>query len=492
MQVDRVERQLAQQPDGHHDHPGDPEEQNVMPGLQQRRGEKGIEVLVLAVGPPHSRERPETRREPGVQHVFIPLHHHAAFQAKRGLSLCHGLLWISCHKPHLLGLHRLDDFVGGNAVTPPELTRDAPVLDVLQPVVPGLVVELWLNLELARPHSLDTLVGQLLAVHPPLRLQVRLDDVLRARAQTKAHGMRLLGNPQALLGQGRLDGLTSLEAVLAGKLTTQGVDLAVLVEDADHLQFVTLATLVIVGVVRRGDLHAARAEIFVDHGVGDHYHLPVREERVLQLLADKSLVALIFRVNAHGDISEHGLQTGGGDDQAVRLRSLHEILELTHDAHLSLSAVAGDLQQSPSWNVLVVHFQVRQCRSEVPAPIYQAIIPVNQALVVEADEGLLNSSAEHRVHGEALPRPVHADSDSLHLRCDPTAVLLLPGPHPLQELLSSEVMAGEPFILVQEALHHALRGNARVISTWNPEGYVAAHPIPATEGVLNGAGERVA
>mmetsp|Transcript_100323 Transcript_100323/g.281116 ORF Transcript_100323/g.281116 Transcript_100323/m.281116 type:complete len:369 (+) Transcript_100323:468-1574(+) len=67
MEVDGLERQLARQPDGHHHHPGHPEEQDVVTRLQKRRGEKGLEVVVaLRVGPTEHREGEKSRGEPCV------------------------------------------------------------------------------------------------------------------------------------------------------------------------------------------------------------------------------------------------------------------------------------------------------------------------------------------------------------------------------------------------------------------------------------------
>ena len=47
------------------------------------------------------------------------------------------------------------DKVGGNSVTPPELTRDAPIPRVLQPAVPSRFMHLGHNIQLSFPNSLQ-------------------------------------------------------------------------------------------------------------------------------------------------------------------------------------------------------------------------------------------------------------------------------------------------------------------------------------------------
>ena len=58
VQVHGMEGQLPRQADGHHHHTGDPEEEDVVPGLQQARGEERLEVQVGLIRPLQRREPP--------------------------------------------------------------------------------------------------------------------------------------------------------------------------------------------------------------------------------------------------------------------------------------------------------------------------------------------------------------------------------------------------------------------------------------------------
>ena len=79
VDVDVAERHLAGEVQGHHDHPGDPEEDDVVAGDEHRRRQEELELLGL-LRPAERRERHQRRRIPGVEHVGIA---HAARRCSR-------------------------------------------------------------------------------------------------------------------------------------------------------------------------------------------------------------------------------------------------------------------------------------------------------------------------------------------------------------------------------------------------------------------------
>src|SRR5579859_7376157 len=71
---------------------------------------------------------------------------------------------------------------GWNAVSPPELARYAPVVDVLHPVQVGLRVHFRREPDMTFLHRSDGFVGQRLDLHKPLQRKPRLYDRLAAVA----------------------------------------------------------------------------------------------------------------------------------------------------------------------------------------------------------------------------------------------------------------------------------------------------------------------
>ena len=107
---------------------------------------------------------------------------------------------------------------------------------------------------------------------------------------------------------------------------------------------------------------------------------------------------------------------------------------------------------------------------------------IDEALLVEADEGLFDGGGELVVHGEVLAGPVDAGSEALHLVEDGSAVELAPCPDLFYEGVTAEILTGLAFFF-ELTLDHHLGGDAGVVGAGDPEGGFAAHAVPAGEDV---------
>ena len=189
VEVHLLEGNLAGELHAHHDHARHPEEHDVVAGFQQRRRVKLGEVGGL-VRPPKDGEREEPGREPGIEDVLILLQREG-FPGELLLSLGARLVFLAADDPSVEFLRRPPghaaivlrlalklDVIRGNAVAPPQLSRDAPVADVLEPPEPGGLHEVGEDLELLGPGGFASLRGHLVARDPPLGLEHGLDDIL--------------------------------------------------------------------------------------------------------------------------------------------------------------------------------------------------------------------------------------------------------------------------------------------------------------------------
>ena len=229
-----------------------------------------------------------------------------------------------------------------------------------------------------------------------------------------------------------------------------------------------LADGVVVEVVRRGDLDAAGAELAVDIVVGDDRDVAAGE-RQLDGLADQVGVALVFGMHHHRDVAEQCLGAGGGDGQAFQVTD---------------RAVGERIQDVVELAVLFLghHLEVGHRGAELGVPVHQALAAVDQALVVEAHEGLGDGLRQALVHREALALPVRAGAEAPHLAGDGAAGVFLPLPHLFQELLAAEVVAADA-LRVQLAFDDDLGGDAGVVGARLPQRVVAAHAVVARERV---------
>ena len=216
-----------------------------------------------------------------------------------------------------------------------------------------------------------------------------------------------------------------------------------------------------------GHLDAAGAEVHLRIVVSDHRDLLV-DQRQNDLFADDILVALVVGVDAHAAVAQHGLRTGGGDD----------------DLTAAVSKGVADVPEAAGF-VHVFDLGVGQGRHAMGAPVDDAAALVDQSLLVEVDKHLPDGGGTALVHGEAGAVPVTGGTQLFLLLDDTVAVLAFPVPDPLQEFFTSQVVAGQA-LLAQLLLHTDLGGDACVVHARYPQRRIALHPLVADENVLHG------
>ena len=167
----------------------------------------------------------------------------------------------------------------GDAMAPPELARDAPVADVVHPIVVSLDPVLRDELDAAIVHRLDGLLGQRLRLDEPLRGDQRLDDGLAAIAvaQVELVVLDLFQQAERSRSSPRACGLRSDRGRRRGRprrscFATSSITLIV-------RQVVALAGLEIVRIVRGRHLHHAGAELGIGEFVQDDRDLAIHQRQ---------------------------------------------------------------------------------------------------------------------------------------------------------------------------------------------------------------------
>ncbi len=363
----------------------------------------------------------------------------------------------------------------GNAMSPPQLPRDAPVVNVAHPLEVRLGVHLGHELDLALLDGFDGAVGQRLNLHEPLRRQARLGDGLAAIALAQRHHVILRAHQEAASLEVFQNLRARLEAIQPFVRAGVLVHLRDFVHHVDLRQLVAQPGLEVVGIVRRRHLHRAGAELRVGEDViGDDRDLAIHQ-RQHDHLAVQMPVALVAGVHRDGGITQHGLRTRSRDDDVFAGQSHNGVANLVE---LAL-------------RLLVHHFQVRHRGDAARTPIDDVLAAIDQPFFIQADEGLAHRARHAVVHGEVLARPVDRSAQPLHLLKNYAAVMLLPVPHARDERLASHVAA--VLALAGELpLHHQLRSDAGVVGARQPQRRQAAHALPANDDVDFGVLQHVA
>ena len=249
-------------------------------------------------------------------------------------------------------------------MSPPELSGDTPVADILQPVEIGLVKALRHEGQIAVLYRLDGGLRHLLHLYKPLLLDHGLHG--RAAAVMGSHivHMILYLYQKSLLLQLLHDGFSRLVAIHARILAAVLVDGGVVVQDVDLRQIVASSHLKVIGVMGRRNLYHAGSEFLI--------HISVRNDRNLTAhqgqnhgLSDDILVALVIRIDRQSRVAQHGLRSRG--------RDLHKLVAVL-DRIIDMPEMAGLL--------LMLHLRVRNGGLADRTPVNNPGTLVNISLLI--------------------------------------------------------------------------------------------------------------
>jgi hypothetical protein len=384
--VDLAERDVARELEAHHDHPRDPEEDDVEARDEHRGWIEGRE-LRRVLRPAERREWPERGGEPRVEHVLV---------------LSQGNLGAQLVALTNLRFAASDIYVGfgvipgGNAMPPPQLAADAPVLDVAHPLEIGLRPVVRHEADAARLDRGDGRLGERRDAHVPLVGEPGLEHRATAIAPRHGRGVRL-----DLLDQARrleftdyaAAALVAVEADEAhrdlarrerasGRFATR--DAGVAVEDVDQGKVVAAADLVVVEVVPWRDLHAAGAEGGIYVLICDDRHEPSRD-RQAHLATDQRTVALVVGVYGDRGVAQHGLRSRGRDGEMT-------------------AAVGKRVAEVPELALLRLgqHLEVRKRRVQHGIPVDETLAAVDEPFLVQAYEHFGHRGRQALVHREPV------------------------------------------------------------------------------------------
>ena len=251
----------------------------------------------------------------------------------------------------------------------------------------------------------------------------------------------------------------------AGKMSVIG-------EGAYDRQIVAKPYLKVVGVVSGSNFNYARTLRHIGMLVADYRNFLV-DKRQDYVTAVKVLVSLIICVDGNGGIAEHSLGTGGR-----KLKLLARFL--------------NRIEKMPEMRILllILNLSVGNRGVAVRTPVNHTVALINQILIIKSYENFLNGVAAALVKSEAFPVPVAGRAHFLKLLDNSAAVLLLPCPGALKELVSAEILLGDAF-LAHGFNYLSLGGYRRVVGAGKPQSIVTRHSVITDKNVLKRIVKRV-
>ena len=277
-------------------HPGHPEEYYIV-SCHQHAG--GIEVLkILGItGPSQGAERPKSGRKPCIENVVVLGEVGASALGTNGRD-------ILCHY-HLSALIAV---VCGDPVAPPKLAAYTPVLDILHPVIIGLVISFRYENGLSLSHRFNGRLCKGLHLDEPLLGDPGLNRIVAAVACTCGYGHILGLYEVARFFKVLYPGLSAFVSVHAGVLPCRLKHGSVFGHELYHSKALPLAHFKVVGVCVRRDLNGAGSLGHIGIGVCHNGHHS-SNQRKHDLLSNEIFVSFVFGIYGHSNVSEHGLRS---------------------------------------------------------------------------------------------------------------------------------------------------------------------------------------
>ena len=366
-------------------------------------------------------------------------------------------------------------------MAPPQLAGDAPVTDVGEPVAIHLAPALRHKAGIGPGGSSQGLTAagrQRLGFDKPLGGEQGLHRHLAAIGKWHAVAVGLHTRQETFRLHGSHHGLAGLEAIQARKAACRFVHAAVLGHHRDQRQVVALANREVVGVVGGGHLDAAGAKLDVHVVVGDDRDLAPHQGQC-EGLAHQLGIAGVLGIHCHGRVTQQGFGAGGGDFEV--------------GAAIGGCTATERIAEVPEVAVylLHLHLQITHRRARGRAPVHQVFAAVDQALLVQAVEGLDHRGTAAGIEGEALPLPVHRVAEAAQLAHDRAAALSLPGPSLLQKGLAAQIFFA--FALSLELLlEDRLHGDRGVVGARQTQDVFALQALETHDRVNQGRVEGVA
>ena len=305
-------------------------------------------------------------------------------------------------------------------MSPPNLTGDTPITDIIHPVCIGFSKTFRHELCSSIFNTVNSRLHERFHFDKPLFGNQRLNNCTAALAMSDSMGMvfNLYQEPLRFKFTNKI--FAALVTFLPDIFSSFLCHLAIHADYYDALQIMAHTHFKVVRVMGRCNLHGTGSEFQVNIRIGNDRNNPIGQ-RQPQGFADKMAIALILRINGYSSITKHRFRPGSRDSQEGSLFFHYRITNVPQMARL----------------ILMFNLDIGQSRVAVYTPVGNSAALINQSLFVKRNENLTYCFGTAFIHSKTLTLPIAGNTEAFQLINDMVAVLIFPRPNTAQELFAA-------------------------------------------------------
>ena len=354
-------------------------------------------------------------------------------------------------------------------MSPPQLTADTPVFDILHPVTISILILSRIELQLIIHYRWQSHIGKMLHFKEPLHRKFRFNSYIGTFRETYFIGISFHFFQQTCCSQIFFNLFANIEAVHTHIHTSSFTDSSIIVEDINARQIVFLTQHIVVHIVSRCYLQTSCTELNIYIVVFNNWNHTVHQ-RHNHLLTLQPLILRVVRIDTHCSITHNCFRTSSCNNCITSFCVTFYLI--TQIKQLAVF-------------FLINYFFITQCSQGFRIPVYHTDPTINQALIIKVDKYLDYTFAAFFIHCESSTIPVARCPQFTQLLQNNTSVFFCPSPCVLQELLTSQISLFNT-LLCQFIHDLCFCCNRSMVSTRYPTSIFPHHTGTTYQNILNG------
>ena len=142
-------------------------------------------------------------------------------------------------------------------------------------------------------------------------------------------------------------------------------------------------------------------------------------------------------------------------------------------------------------DLFVINFVIGHSGLQERIPVHQSLAAIDESVFEHFEECLSNGARANIVQCESDSSPVAACTEAFQLAENPFFVRVFPGPDPLNESFTANVVPRQALFFEHPFFDNRLSRNPGMIGPRHPQSFIPLHPTPASQQVLQRSIERM-